>query len=138
MSKSLIISAIIIACFAVFTAKAQSNIDAGISTHNYKHPNKAAQAKSMSSKKTVRVANLATVEGHYKRQNRGTMITTPKYAPRPAALVVVRTAEKEGNDLNPLLSPRNYKTPNRTEIRRNWEVADYYNEADSTNLPTVD
>jgi len=131
--------AIIIATFFAANLKAQSMVDPGVSTHNYKHPQKAAKAKAIENgSKTIRVANINTVEAFYKMQNRRNVITTPKYAPRPATLVVTRSYESEGNDLNPLLSPRNYKTPTSNQVKRNWEVADFTNSPDSTAYPTVD
>jgi len=131
--------AIIIATFFTANLKAQSLVDPGISTHNYKHPQKAAKAKVLENgSKSIRVANINTAEAFYKHQNRRNLITTPKYAVRPATLVVIRSYEEEGNDLNPLLSPRNYKTPTNNQVKRNWEVADYTNSPDSTAYPTVD
>ncbi|REA64125.1 hypothetical protein DSL64_00795 [Dyadobacter luteus] len=140
MIKSKFVSAIVLAVFGTIAVNAQSIVDPGVSVYNYKHPNKAAKAKAVQGEKTIRVANMNTVEGYYKRQNRGTNVsTTPKYAPRPASLVVTRTYQKEGVDINPLVSPRNYKTPaGNTVSKPNTEVADYYNPKDSTTLPTVD
>jgi len=140
MIKSKFVSAIILAVFGTFAVNAQSIVDPGVSVHNYKHPNKAAKAKTVQEDKSVRVANMNTVEGYYKRQNRGkSLSSTPKYAPRPASLVVVKTYQKEGVDINPLVSPRNYKTPQvGTVAKPNTEVADYYNPKDSTTLPTID
>lgn len=141
MHKSSIFLAIILAGFLSVSAKAQSITDPGVSSHNYKHPNKAAQAKAKGnqSSNSIRVANMNTVESFYKHQNRGGYtITTPKYAPRPATLVVTRTYQIEGIDINPLLSPRNYKTPNNSVIRKNSDVAEYYQTPDSTSYPVID
>jgi hypothetical protein len=140
MIKSKFVSAIILAVFGTIAVNAQSIVDPGVSVHNYKHPNKAAKAKTVQDDKTIRVANMNTVEGYYKRQNRGKSVTsTPKYAPRPASLVVVKTYQKEGVDINPLVSPRNYKTPQSATVTKpNTEVADYYSPKDSTTLPTID
>ena len=137
MFKASFFSALILAVFASLSVKAQSTVDAGISTHNYKHPNKAAKAKAAKGD-GVRVATIGTIDSYYKRQNRGTINTTPKYAPRPAALVITRTFKDEGNDLNPLLSPRNYKTPTNVEVKRTWEIAAFPDTTDSTYCPTVD
>lgn len=139
MYKSAFLIALIIV--GLGGANAQSVVDPGVSTHNYKHPQKAAKAKAaQDAGKTIQVANINTIESYYKRQNRGKYVnTTPKYAPRPASLVVTRTYQSEGVDINPLVSPRNYKTPNVSESKRNYEIADSRNAAtDSSALPTVD
>ncbi|WP_221392339.1 hypothetical protein [Dyadobacter sp. NIV53] len=140
MLKSSFFIALIIAGFGITSVRAQSSVDAGVSTHNYKHPNKAAAARAkQSTGKTITVASLNTVESYYKRQNRNTFVTTtPKYAPRPAALVVTRTYQKENLHLNPHLSPRNYKTQNTYQSKSNMETADYQISSDSTLYPTVD
>ena len=138
MLKSSFLIALILAGFGMTSVSAQSIVDPGISTHNYKHPNKAAVAKSKQVR-TVSVASLNTVESYYKRQNRNTFVTTtPKYAPRPAALVVTRTYQKESIHLNPHLSPRNYKSQNTYQSKSTMETADYRLAADSTLYPTVD
>jgi hypothetical protein len=105
----------------ISNAQSRNNIDAGISTHNYKHPNKAAQAKSQG-ENTIRVPSMQTVDRYSKMRQGGGFSTTPKYAPRPATLVVTRTYVKEKVDINPLISPRNYKTPLSSEVK-NAEVA---------------
>jgi hypothetical protein len=140
MIKSKFVSAIILAVFGTVAVSAQSVIDPGVSVHNYKHPNKAAKAKTVQEDKAIRVANMNTVESYYKRQNRGRNVsTTPKYAPRPASLVVVKSYQKEGVDINPLVSPRNYKTPQPATVTKpNTELADNYNQKDSTTLPLID
>ncbi|TDE17589.1 hypothetical protein [Dyadobacter psychrotolerans] len=136
MLKKSIFSAIILAVFGTVAVNAQS-VDAGISTHNYKHPNKAAKAAAKKGP-GVTVATTNTVQNNYKMQNRGSINTMPKYAERPASLIVIKSYEKEGVDINPLVSPRNYKTPNKSAAKSNLEVADYFNLKDSTNLPTID
>ncbi|KQS28150.1 hypothetical protein [Dyadobacter sp. Leaf189] len=121
-----------------FQAKAQSIVDPGISVHNYKHPNKAAAAKA-NRKNTVEVANLKTVERAGKYQRSKYMSTTPKYAPRPATMVVMREYKVEGVQLNPLTSPRNYKTQNvLAPVRDTVQMADNVNSADGSTYPTVD
>ncbi|WP_031527987.1 hypothetical protein [Dyadobacter crusticola] len=122
-----------------FQAKAQSIVDPGISVHNYKHPNKAAEAKAKKTN-TVQVANLKTVERTGKYQRSKYMSSTPKYAPRPATLVVMRDYKVEGVQLNPLTSPRNYKTQNFLAPVRDTTVqmADYFNSTDRSVYPTTD
>jgi hypothetical protein len=116
---------------------AQSIVDPGISVHNYKHPNKAAIAKQ--SRPAVQVATMKTVENAGKYQRSRYMSSTPKYAPRPATLVVMREYKVEGVDINPLISPRNYKTPNIAVPERDTaQMADYYNKAENSVYPTTD
>ncbi|CAG5069218.1 hypothetical protein DYBT9623_01954 [Dyadobacter sp. CECT 9623] len=130
----------VLAATAIFTVEsnAQSIVDPGVSVHNYKHPNKAAQAKTKQPK--VQVATINTVERNGKFQRGKYMSTTPKYAPRPATLVVVRDYKVEGIEINPLLSPRNYKTPNlNTENNRNADqMADYVDQSKDSVYPTTD
>jgi hypothetical protein len=104
------------------SAQSRSIVDPGISTHNYKHPNKAAQAKS--SANSIRVPTINTIErfGKIRGTNRGS--STPKYATRPAALVIQRTSEVEKLQINPLASSRNYKTKGRSSNLVNTELAD--------------
>ena len=138
MNKSAFIIAVIFAAGISIAAHAQSNqVDPGVSTHNYKHPNKAAKARAQRTDEIV-VSNINTIETYSKQQNSRYVSTTPKYAPRATPLVFERTYQKEGVDINPLVSPRNYKTPNKSAAKSNLEVADYFNPADTTNLPTID
>lgn len=139
MLKSKIFSAIVLAVLGTVAVNAQS-VDSGVSVHNYKHPNKAAKAKAAQEDKSIRVANSNTIESYYKRQNRGKNVSsTPKYAPRPASLVVTKSYDKEGVDINPLVSPRNYKTPQTANTAKpSAEVADNFNPKDSTTYPLVD
>lgn len=119
------------------TATAQSIVDPGISTFNYKHPNKAAEAKAKgANKNTVRVASFNTIEKYSKHQ-KAFVSTTPKYAPRPVALVVTREYKSEGVNINPLTSPRNYKTPSISVTKDTAQMADFYNTPDSA-YPTKD
>ena len=135
MKKSaFIIAVLLISGIITFSTKAQSIVDPGISVHNYKHPNKAAQAKANGDQKSVRVANYNTVERAGKAQRRRYVSNTPKYAPRPATLIVVREYKKEGIELNPLLSSRNYKTPNIKVEKDTSELAD----VNTSIYPTTD
>jgi hypothetical protein len=87
MRKTILSTAIILSAIAMaFTAKSQSIVDPGVSTHNYKHPNKAAKAKANDSSKEIKVASYNTVERYSKhQQSRRYVSSTPKYAPRPVA-----------------------------------------------------
>lgn len=127
--------------FAVGTlainANAQSIVDPGVSVHNYKHPNKAAKAKARRGN-DVTVNNLKTVETYSKHQNSRYASSTPKYAPRPVTLVVTKRYNVEGIEINPLLSPRNYKTPTNSGSSNNSQLADYHNNSDKSVYPTVD
>ncbi|MCF0055646.1 hypothetical protein [Dyadobacter sp. CY356] len=139
MKKSfLIFAAIIISGFISGAVKAQSTIvDPGMSTHNYKHPNKAAKAKALKNDGIV-VSNINTIESYSKQQNSGYVSTTPKYAPRATPLVVTRTYKKEAVDINPLISPRNYKTPNVAERSNGSEVANVKSRRDTLGYLTID
>ncbi|MCF0050888.1 hypothetical protein LXM25_12515 [Dyadobacter sp. LJ53] len=138
MNKSIFLIAIFLfAGLVTLNAKAQSIVDPGVSVHNYKHPNKAAKAKAKRGNDVV-VYNLNTIETYSKHQRSRYVSNTPKYAPRPATLVITRRYTPEGVDINPLISPRNYKTPTNTASSNNTEVADYYNSSDSSAYPTVD
>ncbi|WP_229216271.1 hypothetical protein [Dyadobacter frigoris] len=139
MRKSFLISAaIIISGFISGSVYAQSSIvDPGMSTHNYKHPNKAAKAKALKNDGIV-VSNINTIESYSKQQNTRYVSTTPKYAPRATPLVVTRTYKKEAVDINPLISPRNYKTPNIAERSTSSEVANLKSKTDTLGYLTVD
>ncbi|GGH28083.1 hypothetical protein ACN9ML_06965 [Dyadobacter endophyticus] len=137
MKKVPFLTAIFIAGLFTIAASAQSIVDPGISVYNYKHPNKAAQAKAAGKdQNTIRVANIRTVERFGKYQTRY-VSTTPKYAPRPATLVVTREYKPEGVEINPLNSPRNYKTPTPSVSKDTAQMADYYNTPDKV-YPTQD
>lgn len=136
MKKATFFTSIIVAGLTL-TASAQSIVDPGISVYNYKHPNKAAQAKAAGKdQNTIRVANLRTVERFAKYQ-KGSVSNTPKYAPRPASLVFIRDYKPEGVEINPLTSPRNYKTPAINVSKDTAQMADYYNTPDKV-YPTQD
>ncbi|WP_159467547.1 hypothetical protein [Dyadobacter sp. 3J3] len=139
MRKSILISAaIIISGFVSGVAKAQSTlVDPGMSTHNYKHPNKAAKAKALKNDGIV-VSNINTIESYSKQQNSRYVSTTPKYAPRATPLVVTRTYKKEAVDINPLMSPRNYKTPNVAERSSSQDVANLKSKSDTLGYLNVD
>lgn len=137
MKKITFLIAILVAGLFAVAASAQSIVDPGISVYNYKHPNKAAQAKAAGKdQNTIRVANMRTVERFGKYQTRY-VNTTPKYAPRPATLVVTREYKPQGVEINPLTSPRNYKTPAVNVTRDTAQMAEYYNTPDKV-YPTQD
>ena len=137
MKKITFLIAILFVGLFTAAANAQSIVDPGISVYNYKHPNKAAQAKAAGKdQKTIRVANMRTVERFGKYQTKHAS-TTPKYAPRPAALVVTREYKPEGVEINPLTSPRNYKTPTISVSKDTAQMAEYYNTPDKV-YPTRD
>ena len=137
MKKATFLIAILFVGLLTVAANAQSVVDPGISVYNYKHPNKAAQAKAArKDQKTIRVANMRTIERFGKYQTKYAS-TTPKYAPRPAALVVTREYKPEGVEINPLTSPRNYKTPAISVTKDTAQMAEYYNTPDKV-YPTQD
>jgi hypothetical protein len=124
MLKSKVLSAIFISGILVaqsLQAQTRSLVDPGISTHNYKHPNKAAKARSVES--TITVPNINTVEKSVRNPRRGYASTTPKYTARPGTLVITKTFEKEKSPINPLLSSRNYKTQANPAVAKNAELA---------------
>jgi len=138
MNKSAFIIAVIFAAGISIAANAQSNqVDPGVSTHNYKHPNKAAKARAQRTDEIV-VSNINTIETYSKQQNTRYVSTTPKYAPRATPLVFERTYQKEGVDINPLISPRNYKTPANAERNQRSEVARVKSKSDSVAYVTID
>lgn len=113
--KSLSFVVTIAALFALITtsasAQSQVQVDPGVSVHNYKHPNKAQKARQINDDRaTVEVPSIGLVERVTTARERKKVRHTPKYANRPAALVVPVGGEKEGSTINPLNSPRNYKT----------------------------
>ncbi|MCF0070019.1 hypothetical protein LZD49_06020 [Dyadobacter sp. CY261] len=137
MKKATFLTTILVAGLFTVAASAQSIVDPGISVYNYKHPNKAAQAKAAGKdQNTIRVANIRTVERFGKYQ-KGYVSTTPKYAPRPATLVVIREYKPEGVEISPLTSPRNYKTPTLSPTKDTAQMADYYTTPDKV-YPTRD
>lgn len=137
MKKIAFIIAIYFAGLIGFSANAQSIVDPGVSTFNYKHPNKAAEAKAKgANKNTVRVLSLNSIEKYSKHQ-KAFVSTTPRYAPRPVALVITREYKPEGVNINPLTSPRNYKTPTISVTKDTAQIADFYNTPDSA-YPTKD
>lgn len=134
-----LVTVILVACLLAFNSNAQSIVDPGVSVFNYKHPNKAAKAKTgKEGQNSIKVANINTVERYSKHQRSKYVSTTPKYAPRPATLVVYREYPIEGIEINPLVSPRHYKTPTNTGARDTSQLADYQNGSDKRVYPTVD
>ncbi|PWJ59018.1 hypothetical protein CLV98_103391 [Dyadobacter jejuensis] len=117
-------------------AMAQSQVDSGISTHNYKHPNKAAKAK-VNQATTVNVATFKTIERYGKAgANKSAVSSTPKYAPQPKALVVLRSYEPTKLLLNPLQSDGHYKTQISNQKSNDTSIADSNDAAHS--YPNVD
>jgi len=85
--------------------------DPGISTHNYKHPDKAAAAPRamlvVESSHPALAARFATLS-----VGRPETDPTPKYARREVRFVVFTRQRTQRNAINPLVSTRNYKTGN--------------------------
>jgi hypothetical protein len=124
MLRSTLFSAILVLGFGISkSADAQSITDPGISTHNYKHPNKAAKAKESAT--TIRVPTINTIERYGKMRGINHSSSTPKYATRPAGLVIMKTYEKEKVDINPLISSRNYKTAPAGSAAKETELANF-------------
>ncbi|TDB64602.1 hypothetical protein [Arundinibacter roseus] len=101
-------------------ANAQSNkvtVDPGISVNNYKHPNKARQAKAMTAETEGTTAN-AIVEPRKGNRFNG----TPKYANRPGSKVFLGTEPGKDFHLNPLNAPGHYKTPSNGARNEEAEI----------------
>ncbi|WP_090376410.1 hypothetical protein [Dyadobacter sp. SG02] len=115
MNPKPFIFAALLACAASLCNAASSQpvrvSDPGISTHNYKHPNKAAAAPKarlvVESSNPALAARFATLN-----VGRPEADPTPKYAPREVRFVVFTRQRTQRNVLNPLVSARNYKTGN--------------------------
>ncbi len=99
--KKLVYSALAVATFLLIanTAFAQTRVavDPGFSVNNYKHPNKAKQAKAQQVAPEGASAN-AIVES--RQGNR--FSNTPKYASRPGSRVLLDTGIRSGNVPEPL------------------------------------
>lgn len=113
MNPKPLIFAALLACSASLSTVARAQAirisDPGISTHNYKHPNKAAAAPKarlvVESSNPALAARFATLYvGHPETD------ATPKYAPREVRFVVFTRQRRQRNVINPLVSTRNYKT----------------------------
>ncbi|GAB3171327.1 hypothetical protein [Telluribacter humicola] len=113
--KSTSFKVVFAAVFALVTtsafAQSKVQVDPGVSVHNYKHPNKAQKAKQLNDDRTtVEVPSVGLVERVTTARQRGKVRHTPKYANRPASLVVPVDGTKDDSQINPLNSPGNYKT----------------------------
>jgi hypothetical protein len=87
--------------------------DQGISTHNYKHINKAAFAREAGLDGIiVPVSYVATIENSGSQNNGRLVHQTPKYAISKSSLTVQTIQQKQKVNINPLISNRNYKTIN--------------------------
>lgn len=113
MNPKPLILAALLACVAGLGNTASSQpiriSDPGISSHNYKHPNKAAAAPKarlvVESSNPALAARFATLHvGHPETD------ATPKYAPREVRFVIFTRQRRQRNAINPLVSTRNYKT----------------------------
>lgn len=115
MNPKPIILAALLACSASLntTVRAQAIriSDPGVSTHNYKHPNKAAAASGaglvVESSNPALAARFATLN-----TGRPENDPTPKYVPREVRFVIFTRQRTQRNVINPLMSSRNYKTGN--------------------------
>ena len=113
MNPKPLIFAAVLACAATLTQSARAQAirvsDPGISTHNYKHSNKAAAAPKA---RLVVESSHPALAARFATLNVGRPETdpTPKYAPREVRCVVFTRQRTQRNVLNPLVSTRNYKT----------------------------
>ena len=92
--------------FVLLTAasglKAQTLTDPGLSQHNYKMPNKMAQAKIRERGQHFTISMNAVSETESKQ--------TAKYSVRPSSIIVAINEKKEPMSINPLSAISNYKT----------------------------
>ncbi|OJV14447.1 MAG: hypothetical protein BGO21_17135 [Dyadobacter sp. 50-39] len=115
MNPKTILFAAILACAAglgqVARAQAEHLSDPGISSHNYKHPNKAAAAPRSG---LVIESSTPALAARFATLNVGQPASdpTPKYAPREVRFVVFTRQRTQRYAINPLVSTRNYKTGN--------------------------
>ncbi|GLU52102.1 hypothetical protein [Dyadobacter frigoris] len=87
---------------AATNLQAQTLTDPGMSQHNYKMPNKAAQAKIKETGEHFAVTMNTAFDTELHQ--------APKYAVRPSSIVIALHEKKEPMSLNPLSSVSNYKT----------------------------
>lgn len=87
---------------------AQVQVDPGISANNYKHPDKARKAQAK--QEVMEVPTLDQVKRR-EADSDAPKTVTPKYAKRPATLVIEHPAREGGVEMNPMKSPANYKAP---------------------------
>lgn len=112
--KSIIFAALLASSASLSSASRAQAIriaDPGISSHNYKHPNKASAAPKavlvVESSDPALAAHFATLD-----VGRPATDPTPKYRPLEVRFVVFTRQRTQRNGINPLLSNRNYKTGN--------------------------
>jgi hypothetical protein len=87
------------------SAQINKNADPGFSVHNYKQPHKAKLAKKMESRQDNPQIDVTVEPRMGNRFNH-----TPKYAARPASIIVGATQSGKEFNLNPLDSPHHYKS----------------------------
>ncbi|KAA6439232.1 hypothetical protein FEM33_13220 [Dyadobacter flavalbus] len=98
-------------------AQASRPIDQGISIHNYKQPNKAAEARKNTTE-GIRIAeNRIRIAGSSSYRKNGNQDYTPKYRATAYAVVIPVKQQKEKSGINPLTSRRNYKTGGFTHLK---------------------
>lgn len=87
------------------SAQNVKSVDPGFSVHNYKQPHKAKLAKKMESQQYNPQIDV-TVEPRMGNRFKH----TPKYADRPASIILGATQSGKEFKLNPLESPHHYKS----------------------------
>ncbi len=97
----------------LFEAEAQDRakvkVDPGVSVHNYKHPNKAAQARQMQPPKARRYGSKVGIVPRSTHQTAPTVPhETPKYA-RRRGWIFFKKSNPHTTKLNPLINPNHYK-----------------------------
>ncbi len=91
-------------------SSSEVKVDPGVSVHNYKHPNKARQAKKMQPPQVDRSSSrVGIVPRSSMSPKPRTYHQTPKYAKR-SGWTFFRRSNPTPSVLNPLINPNNYKT----------------------------
>jgi len=93
------------------SAQINNNADPGFSVHNYKQPHKAKLAKKMESRQDNPQIDVSVEPRMGNRFNH-----TPKYAARPALIIVGATQSGKEFNLNPLNSPHHYKSHKTNDV----------------------
>jgi hypothetical protein len=123
-TKTYLIAAFVFSSLLVTNVgHSQSIVDPGVSTHNYKHPNKAAKAKEIKGDKNKIV--VGTFKSNKTPRVGKNVVTTntPKYKSTPKNLVVFRRYSSEGVEINPLNSDRHYKAAPLRKAEAKSEIA---------------
>lgn len=111
MFKSCIFKTLVIGTCVLFSvqSQAQNLSDPGISSHNYKMPDKAAKARFSDQ-------YIVLTRQSFKQTFESGKARTPKYASSPSTVIEKRKSEKM-SVINPLTSGANYKAQTKSQMR---------------------